>query len=86
MESPPKTQFLGKFNGKPEFVENFFKFIAEEIRIYLAEIGARSVQEIIGRADYLDYAPALNHWKAKGLDLSPILKVPNLEEALSIQN
>lgn len=69
-----------KFNGKPEFVENFFKFIAEEIRIYLAEIGARSVQEIIGRADYLDYAPALNHWKAKGLDLSPILKVPNLEE------
>ena len=38
------------------------------------------VQEIIGRADLLDYAPALNHWKAKGLDLSPILKVPNLEE------
>ena len=69
-----------KFNGKPEFVENFFRFIAEEIRIYLAEIGARSVQEIIGRADYLDYIPALNHWKAKGLDLSPILKVPDLEE------
>ena len=69
-----------KFNGKPEFVENFFKFIAEEIRSYLAKIGARSVQEIIGRADLLDYAPALNHWKAKGLDLSPILKIPNLEE------
>ena len=69
-----------KFNGKPEFVENFFKFIAEEIRSYLAEIGARSVQEIIGRADLLDYAPALNHWKAKGLNLSSILKVPDLEE------
>ena len=69
-----------RFTGKPEFVENFFMFIAEEVREYLAELGFRTIDEAIGHAETLDVVPALNHWKAKGLDLSPILFVPELPE------
>ena len=67
-----------RFTGKPEFVENFFMFIAEEVREYLAELGFRSIDEAIGQAGMLDVVPAINHWKAGGLDLSPILHVPDL--------
>jgi glutamate synthase (NADPH/NADH) large chain len=62
-----------RFSGKPEFVMNFFEFIAEEVREYLAQLGARSLDEIIGRTDLLDTVDAVAHWKAAGLDLSPIL-------------
>ena len=67
-----------RFTGKPEFVENFFLFLAEEVRGYLAELGFRTIDEAIGHAEVLDVRPAVNHWKAKGLDLSPILFVPDL--------
>lgn len=67
-----------RFTGKPEFVENFFLFLAEEVREYLAELGFRSIDEAIGHAEVLDVRPAVNHWKAKGLDLAPILFVPDL--------
>jgi len=66
-----------RFSGKPEFVVNFFEFIAEEVREYLALLGARSLGEIIGRVDLLDTVEAVAHWKAAGLDLSPILAVPD---------
>ena len=65
-----------RFTGKPEFVVNFFEFIAEQVREYLAELGFRSLDEVIGRADLLDIRAAVDHWKAAGLDLSPILEMP----------
>ena len=64
------------YNGKAEFVVNFFEYIAQEVREYLAELGFRSIEEAIGRVDCLDVDRAVNHWKADGLDLTPILHVP----------
>ena len=66
-----------KFSGKPEFVVNFFEFIAEEVREYLAALGFRSLEEAIGHVEMLDTRTAVDHWKAQGLDLSPILAVPD---------
>jgi glutamate synthase (NADPH/NADH) large chain len=65
-----------RFSGKPEFVVNFFEFIAEEVREYLAALGLRSIEEAIGRVDLLDTALAVSHWKAEGLDLTPVLHAP----------
>ncbi len=65
-----------KFSGKPEFVVNFFEYIAEEVREYLAELGFRTLEEAIGHVEMLDTRLALSHWKARGLDLSPILAPP----------
>jgi len=65
-----------KFSGKPEFVVNFMEFIAEEVREYLAALGFRSIDEAIGHVELLDFRRAVEHWKARGLDLSPILSVP----------
>ncbi len=62
-----------RFTGSPEFVENFFTFIAEEVREEMSRLGFRTMDEMIGRADMLDAHPAVDHWKAHGLDLSPIL-------------
>jgi glutamate synthase (NADPH/NADH) large chain len=62
-----------KFSGKPEFVVNFFEFIAEEVREYLAALGFRSIAEAIGHVEALDVRAAVDHWKAEGLDLTPIL-------------
>ncbi|MGV9674441.1 glutamate synthase large subunit [Nocardia sp. NPDC003482] len=62
-----------RFTGKPEFVENFMLFIAEEVRELLASLGLRSLDEAIGRVDLLDTTQAKEHWKAAKLDLSPIL-------------
>jgi glutamate synthase (NADPH/NADH) large chain len=63
-----------RFTGKPEFVVNFFEFIAEEVREHLAALGFRSVAEAIGHTEVLDVRAAIDHWKARGLDLSPILE------------
>ncbi|GAA1911434.1 glutamate synthase large subunit [Microbacterium aoyamense] len=65
-----------RFNGKPEFVVNFMEFIAEEVREILAELGYRTLDEIIGRNDLLDVDGAVEHWKASGMDLAPILEGP----------
>jgi len=69
-------ELRSRFTGKPEFVVNFFEFIAEEVREYLAALGLRSIEEAVGRVDLLDTALAVTHWKAAGLDLSPVLHVP----------
>jgi glutamate synthase (NADPH) large chain len=69
-----------RFTGRPEFVVNFFEFIAREVREYLATLGFRTLDEAIGRADLLDTAGAVGHWKAAGLDLAPVLHVPGLPE------
>ncbi|MDR1791064.1 MAG: glutamate synthase large subunit [Propionibacteriaceae bacterium] len=62
-----------KFTGKPEYIVNFFTYIAEEVREYLAQLGFRTLQEAIGQVQALDTRAAIDHWKAAGLDLSPIL-------------
>lgn len=64
------------FPGQPEHVVNFMMFIAEEVRELLSKLGFRSLNEIIGRADKLDMRPALQHWKARGLDFSRVLHKP----------
>ncbi|MEV8512420.1 glutamate synthase large subunit [Dactylosporangium sp. NPDC051484] len=69
-----------RFNGSPEFVENFFWFMAEEVRGYLAELGFRTLDEAIGHTELLDVRPAVDHWKAGGLDLTPLLHVPPLAD------
>jgi glutamate synthase (NADPH/NADH) large chain len=69
-----------RFTGRPEFVENFFRFLAEEVREHLAALGFHTLDEAIGHADLLDLVPAIEHWKAEGLDLSPILHVPDLPD------
>src|SRR6267378_2133855 len=65
-----------RFAGKPEHVVNFFRFVAQEVRELMASLGFRSMSEMIGRADCLDVAAAVDHWKARGLDLSSILYSP----------
>ncbi len=66
------------FSGKPEFVQTFFRFIAEEVRELMSELGFRTVDEMVGRAECLDFDAARQHWKASGLDLSPLFHVPDL--------
>ncbi len=67
-----------RFTGKPEFIVNFFEFLAQEVREYLAQLGFRTLAEAVGRAELLDTAAAVGHWKAAGLDLGPVLYVPAL--------
>jgi glutamate synthase (NADPH/NADH) large chain len=69
-------ELRARFSGKPEFVVTFFEFIAEEVREFLAQLGFRSMQEAIGHVEALDVRAAVEHWKASGLDLSPILASP----------
>jgi len=73
-------ELRARFSGKPEFVVTFFEFIAEEVREYLAQLGFRSLEEIVGRVDLLDAALAVDHWKASGLDLSRMLYRPELPD------
>ncbi len=65
-----------RFSGKPEFVVNFFEFIAEEVRELMAELGFRTVAEMVGHVEMLQTKAAIDHWKAAGLDISPILAQP----------
>ncbi len=73
-------ELRARYSGQPEFVENFFWYIAEEVREYLAELGFRTLEEAIGQVEALDVQPAIDHWKAVGLDLSPILYSPALPD------
>ncbi|HMV59029.1 MAG TPA: glutamate synthase-related protein [Nitrospira sp.] len=67
-----------KFTGQPEHVVNFFFFIAEELRQIMAKLGFRTINEMVGRVDKLKIHKAVEHWKAKGLDLAPLLKMPEV--------
>ncbi len=69
------------FTGKPEFVENFFRFVAEEVRELMADLGFRTIDEMVGRVDRLEMRSALAHWKAAGVDLSQVLHVPDVDES-----
>jgi glutamate synthase (NADPH/NADH) large chain len=67
-----------RFSGKPEFVETFFEYIAEEVREILASLGFKTLLEAVGHVEYLDTKRAVDHWKASGLDLSPLLTRPDV--------
>ncbi len=67
-----------QFKGQPEHVINFFFFLAEQVREYMAQMGFRKFDEMVGRVDMLDTQAAAHHWKAKGIDLSSILYSPPL--------
>jgi glutamate synthase (ferredoxin) len=67
-----------RFTGKPEYVVTFFRFLAQEVREHMAALGFRTMEEMIGRVDRLDMRPALDHWKARGIDLSSILHQPDM--------
>jgi glutamate synthase (NADPH) large chain len=66
----------GKFTGNPEYVVNFMKFVAEELREIMAQLGCRTVNEMVGRSDLLEPRQAVEHWKARGIDLSNLLYRP----------
>ncbi len=68
-----------KFAGDPAYAVNFMRFIAQEMREYMAKLGFRTVNEMVGRSDKIEFRRALNHWKAKGLDYSAILYQPPVD-------
>ncbi|MGI0480289.1 glutamate synthase large subunit [Geminocystis sp. CENA526] len=72
-------ELRAKFTGDPAYTVNFMKFIAQEMREIMAELGFRTVDEMVGRTDVLEPKGAIEHWKAKGIDISPILYQPNVD-------
>ncbi len=79
-------ELRSRFTGKPEFVVNFFEFIAEEVREILAELGFRTLEEAIGHSELLDARQAIEHWKADGLDLDPILRGNEFDSGEPMRN
>ncbi len=75
-----------RYSGKAEYVVNFFEYIAEEVREILAELGFRTLDEAVGHVESLDTEKAVTHWKAAGLDLSPVLHLPALPEGAARRN
>jgi glutamate synthase (NADPH/NADH) large chain len=75
-----------RFSGRPEFVVTFFEYLAEEVRELLAELGFRSLEEAIGQVSVLDVGRAVDHWKASGLDLTPILHVAEVGQQFAGQD
>lgn len=75
-----------KFNGKPDYVVNFFRFIAQEVREIMAELGIRKFNDLIGRVDLLEAGSATEHWKAHGVDVSRILHKPDVGSDVAIRN
>ena len=74
-----------RFTGKPEFVVTFFEYVAEQVREILASLGFRSLDEAIGHVEMLDTADAIAHWKADGLDLTPILRPPPVPDGTPLR-
>jgi glutamate synthase (NADPH) large chain len=74
-----------KFTGKPEYVVNYFRMIAEEARELMAKLGFRTVDEMIGRREKLDMRKAIDHWKAQKLDLTPILQMPEVPAHIPVR-
>ena len=72
-----------KFAGKPEYVINYFFFVAEHLREIMAEMGFRTIDEMVGRMDRLDPTEAIEHWKARNLDLSALLHMPDVPDTVA---
>jgi glutamate synthase (NADPH/NADH) large chain len=75
-----------RFKGTPEHVVNFFFFVAEEVRELMAEMGIRTIDEMVGRSELLDRREAIDHWKAKGLDFSRIFHRPDMPADVGIRH
>ncbi|MDH4224155.1 MAG: glutamate synthase large subunit [Deltaproteobacteria bacterium] len=75
-----------KFMGKPEYVVRFFSFVAQDVRRQLAALGYRSLEELVGRSDLLRTRKAIEHWKAKGLDLAPVFHRPQVDPSVAIRH
>jgi glutamate synthase (NADPH/NADH) large chain len=75
-----------RFSGKAEYVVNFFEYVAEEVREILAELGFRTLDEAIGHVENLEVGKAVDHWKASGLDLTPVLHKPDLPDDAALRN
>ena len=73
-------QLRAKFSGDPNFVVNFMRFVAQETRETMAELGVRTIDELVGRTEFLEVDESIKHWKAKHLDLSPLLYQPEVPE------
>ncbi len=71
------------FAGKPEYVINYFFFVAEELRQIMADMGFRTINEMVGRMDRLDERQAVAHWKAQGLDFSKLLHKPDVPDSVA---
>jgi len=74
-----------RFAGKPEDVVNYFFFVAEEVREIMARMGFRTFDEMVGRVDMLDTVRAVNHWKARGVDVSALLQKPGVPDTVPIR-
>ncbi|WP_432573259.1 glutamate synthase large subunit [Kineococcus sp. SYSU DK005] len=77
-------ELRSRFNGKAEYLVTFFEYLAQEVREYLAQLGFRSLQEAVGHVEVLDSRRAVAHWKASGLDLSPVLHAPAAPEGTAL--
>ena len=77
-------ELRARFRGQAEHVVNFFEFLAQEVREYLAELGFSTLEEAIGHAELLDVNKAISHWKADGLDLSPIFAAKDLKTSSAL--
>ena len=75
-----------RFTGQPEHVINYFFFVAEELRGIMAQLGFRTIDEMVGRVDKLDMRKAIDHWKAKGVDLSRLLHQVEPDKGLTLRN
>jgi glutamate synthase (NADPH/NADH) large chain len=75
-----------RFAGKPEYVERFMYFVAEEVRQIMAQLGFKKFEDMIGRADKLQTRAAVDHWKAKGLDFSAIFHQPDASDGRAIRS
>ncbi len=75
-----------RFTGQPEHVINYFFFVAEEVREYMAEMGIRTFNELIGRSDMLDMREAVDHWKAQGLDFARVFHKPEMGPDVAVFN
>jgi glutamate synthase (NADPH) large chain len=76
-------ELRARFAGQPEHVINYFFFVAEELRAIMAQLGFRTVNEMVGRVDMLDGRTAVDHWKARGLDFSALLHKPNVPSGVA---
>ena len=72
-----------KFAGQPEHVINYFFFVAEQLREIMADMGFRTINEMVGRVDMLDSSAAIDHWKARGLDFSALLHRPEVPDGIA---
>jgi glutamate synthase domain-containing protein 3 len=78
-------ELRARFKGKPEYIERFMYFVAEDVRRIMAKLGFRKFEDMIGRVEYLGTNKAIDHWKAKGLDFSVIFRKPDISDGGAIR-